>query len=357
MLEEVAQSGTVVGTPLEESGALAAGAIERLHALSVASVEELLGMIAADPESLSTFLGGVDLAQLQADIVPPRAAASFASEYGEFEGREYATGAQAPAGVEVEQTASLERFEEHAAAQAAADPPDIGPGVHLTDCFGPVRHQGKRSTCVAHAVGAVMECLRFQSDGAHIDLSEQFVYWDCKEHDGIPTEDGTYIHTALGLVESDGACLEETWPYQPEPVKGDEGQGPPPDTARAEAPQHVAGPPRMLGGRASGEIRAVLDSGRPVAFSIPQYNNWNGNPFVNSTGRIPMPLPLSERKGGHAMCAVGYRPDPTSAGGGYLIVRNSWGAGWASLSPSGPGYGQVPFAYVDNYGMEAGTIG
>ena len=33
--------------------------------------------------------------------------------------------------------------------------------------------------------------------------------------------------------------------------------------------------------------------------------------------------------GGHAMCMVGYQDDADVPGGGYFLVRNSWGTAWA----------------------------
>jgi len=68
-----------------------------------------------------------------------------------------------------------------------------------------------------------------------------------------------------------------------------------------------------------------------------------------------MPLPESVLAGGHEMCATGYAWDPDFAGGGYLRIRNSWGTRWAPASPAAPGYGALPFLYVDRYGTEAWT--
>jgi C1A family cysteine protease len=88
---------------------------------------------------------------------------------------------------------------------------------------------------------------------------------------------------------------------------------------------------------------------------VPVYNNWYSNPAANALGLIPMPIANSVRKGGHAMCVAGYDWDPDFAGGGYFIVRNSWGVGWASRSPVGPGYGAIPFLYVEKYAWESWT--
>jgi C1A family cysteine protease len=74
---------------------------------------------------------------------------------------------------------------------------------------------------------------------------------------------------------------------------------------------------------------------------------------ANALGNIPMPLPFSLLKGGHAMCIVGYDFDPDVPGGAGLIVRNSRGTGWAPRSAIAPGYGVLPFPYVEQYGWGA----
>jgi hypothetical protein len=60
--------------------------------------------------------------------------------------------------------------------------------------------------------------------------------------------------------------------------------------------------------------------------------------------------------GGHAVCVVGFEPDPEEPMGGYFIARNSWGTLWASLAPSpgdshspAAGYGEISASYVDAY--------
>ena len=55
------------------------------------------------------------------------------------------------------------------------------------------------------------------------------------------------------------------------------------------------------------------------------------------------------------MCVVGYGFDDDIVGGWYFLLRNSWGTGWAEGSAIEPGYGAIPFVYIDNYGWEAYT--
>ena len=45
--------------------------------------------------------------------------------------------------------------------------------------------------------------------------------------------------------------------------------------------------------------------------------------------------------------------DAEFAGGGYIILRNSWSDGFAPQSPVRAGYALLPFAYWESYGWEA----
>lgn len=259
-----------------------------------------------------------------------------------------------PAGVDIEELASSEYAERWIAEtlSTAGAQPDTK-GEVILDCFGPIRDQGRRGTCVAHAVCAVLECQEKRLTGESLDLAEQFAYWAAKTNDGSPDDEGTWLHVAVPVVAREGVCREAAWPYNPSPIPGDEAQGPPPADAKADAEHHLLRDPRDLPPRDSSSMRASLDQGRPVAISVPVFDNWESNPAADTTGLIPMPLPNSVLVGGHAVCATGYARDPEFAGGGYLIIRNSWGTDWAPKSPVAAGYGALPLLYIDRYGYEA----
>jgi C1A family cysteine protease len=357
-VESAVAPKAALGTPLAEARILDDQQVRQLRALSVTTVEEMLGLVTADPEAAAEFLGLEDLAQLQADAVPV-AQAELASAVLTDEEPQFAMGAVPPEDAYVEERASLATFREYASEaeqRAQSVESQAQPSVFL-DCFGSVRHQRARGTCVAHAVCALLECLHTRSGEGEIDLSEQFVYWDAKEHDGRPSTEGTFVEVAMARVEADGACEEAVWLYNPNPIAGNEGQGPPPEGAEEAAAAHRATRVRQLGRRAPEEIRQVLDEGRPVAISVPVYRNWLNNNAVHVYGLIPMPLPTSKLEGGHAMCVAGYGFAADITGGAYFIVRNSWGAGWAAYSRIAPGYGVIPFLYIEKYGWEAFTAG
>ena len=63
---------------------------------------------------------------------------------------------------------------------------------------------------MAHATVALRE---FLTGDISSDLSEQFLYWYCKENDGIPHSSGTFIDVAIKGLVTTGVCKETTWPY------------------------------------------------------------------------------------------------------------------------------------------------
>ena len=98
----------------------------------------------------------------------------------------------------------------------------------MTNQFPAPRNQGNRGTCVAFASTAFLEFKLGGSRPQTTALSEQFVYWACKQNDKLPTVSGTYLRVARKVLASLGACHASTWTYETLPIGPTEGQGPPP---------------------------------------------------------------------------------------------------------------------------------
>jgi len=234
----------------------------------------------------------------------------------------------------------------------------LPPKISLIAQMQPVRDQGSRGTCVAHAATAAAEHY-WRSQGKTIDLSRQFLYWACKQNDGHPDEEGTWIGVAMPQLTTTGCCLEHTWPYSMREIPGNESQGPPPASALAEAPTYAIPGFRELSPTAVQDIKGELAEGRCVAFSIPVFNSWYQNDEVTRTGEIVNPIPGEGDVGGHAMCFVGYedQSDAPGLGGGRFYLRNSWDANWATEPVLGTaGYGTIPYSYIARLGTEAYSI-
>ncbi|MEN4011884.1 MAG: C1 family peptidase [Chloroflexota bacterium] len=224
--------------------------------------------------------------------------------------------------------------------------------VDLRNDFPAIQNQGQRGTCVAFATTAVREYLLAKMPG-YKNLSEQHLYWNCKQHDGVSGA-GTYISVAMERLLADGQCPEETWPYNPLPIAGNEGQSPPPADAREKGlPQRIS-ETRRIPARSVADLKQALADGQPVAFAVPVFTYWFMEPLRRS-GDIRLPFSSDRQEGGHAMTMVGYQDDPEVPGGGYFHIRNSWGTSWASESLLGSGYARLPYAYMQYYGNAAHT--
>jgi hypothetical protein len=165
--------------------------------------------------------------------------------------------------------------------------------------------QGQAAT--QHATVAFLEFHFAGGEAKTKRLSEQFVYWACKEADKIPAVSGTYLHVARKILAARGDCRAVTWKYETLPVGPTEGQGPPPPGAEEEAEQNRWKQARGLTRSQVVDIdglRKRLDANEPIVFSVRTFRNWDFQ-VVRETGEVPMPLPGATPDGGHAILLVG----------------------------------------------------
>lgn len=235
---------------------------------------------------------------------------------------------------------------------------DLPHEVRLMDDMPEIRDQKSRGTCSAFASVALCEFMA----GDGVRLSPQYIYCRCKERDGRPDQAGTSLDTVQETLHDDGVCTEDTWAYNPEPVEGNEGQGPVPEGADEEAKAHRVAC-RALTRNSVPQFKRVLAAGYPVVVGVVTFRSWTCNAATARTGKITMPFVWTEdgeersepADGGHAMCIVGYVDDKSVPGGGYFIVRNSWGEEWAGESVEAPGHALMPYEYVAKYSIAAFT--
>ena len=220
--------------------------------------------------------------------------------------------------------------------------------VSLLDQLPPLRNQGSRGSCVAFAALAVREQLEIAAGApSSLDLSEQFVYWWCKEKDGVPSLTGTYVSVGMRCLREMGAPLEETWPYVSVEL-GSPGQGPPPPAAALGNPVYRALRIMEFSRIDTEGMKTCLAQGRAVAFSIPVFGSWYYSLATRRWGKITLPLPGEAQDGGHALTLVGYQDEAAAPGGGYFLVRNSWQP-WSYDGVWRQGYGYIPYGYINRY--------
>lgn len=219
---------------------------------------------------------------------------------------------------------------------------DLPIRVDLRPSLPPIRDQGARGTCLAFAVTAAHEVLRNDRGEAIEDLSEEVLYWGCKQVDG-DREPGTVFPSASVALAHWGQPREDFWPYNDNRNDTDISYRPPEGTLDAaicfKAPMH----------KIDADIRNIkswLSRGYTVALGIILCQSF----YAPLQGAISMPISDEELTEGHAVVVVGYEDDLAS-GNGFLILRNSWGVDWGE-----GGYGYLPYAYVDLYRSEAWVV-
>ena len=223
--------------------------------------------------------------------------------------------------------------------------------VNLIPFMSPIRNQASRGTCVAFTLTALNEYI-LRRRGLVRDLSEQHLYFETKQIDGASASCGTWQSKAVLALQSRGQCREAVWPYNPNPPCNN--HGPLPAAARPDGLNYrlttIAVPARNVAA-----YKDHMSKQRPVTLSIPVYDSWYRSAETYRSGRITMRVGNEPAVGGHAVCLVGYQDTPTSPGGGYFIVRNSWNGSFGTASPYGVGYGTIPYQYITNDATEAYT--
>lgn len=214
-----------------------------------------------------------------------------------------------------------------------------------------IRNQGARGTCVAQTLTAVHEFYRRVS-GVAQDFSEQFLYHETKLMDGAPAACGTWQVKAAQVLNNLGECRESVWAYNPNLPCNNNGVRP--ANARADAANYRL-QTILLNPKDVNAIKSALAGGSVVGFSIPVWNSWYSSAETRRSGRITMRIGNEAQAGGHAMCLIGYQDDANAPGGGFFILRNSWGTSWGSECPYGAGNGTIPFAYIAQDNWEAVT--
>ncbi len=214
--------------------------------------------------------------------------------------------------------------------------------VDLRPSLLTVRDQGARSTCIAFTVTAAHEGFRNARSGVIEDLSEELLYWGCKQMDG-DTEPGSVFPSAAAALMQWGQPREEVWPYNADLDDTDVSYSPP--NGALDATICFKASMRRIDTNIQ-NIKAWLSRGYTVALGIILSQGF----YTPIQGAISMPISDEELTEGHAVLVVGYE-DGSVPGAGFLILRNSWGLDWGD-----EGYGYLPYAYIERFGGEAWII-
>jgi hypothetical protein len=265
-----------------------------------------------------------------------------------------------------------------------------------------VKNQANRGTCVAFTIAGVLETEIAAQRGRYVNLSEQSIYAHIKNSAEEEWSDGASVQFAADSIMAGMAYAvpkEEIWPYNPSWWRQESMDAVPgtftnscyyysptdcSDTShqsilKCGTVTRVTGekvPVCGLGGPLRtgqsfqigqsveiwnaadltgtfNQLMALLKSGKPVGLSLdvpPTFDNVDANGFVDFIGAG------ETSRGAHALVAIGYVSNTEmtarfgasarqGSGGGYIVVKNSWGFDWGDH-----GYMYLPVDWLKTYG-------
>lgn len=212
----------------------------------------------------------------------------------------------------------------------------------------PPRAQGNRDVCSLFAVTGLVnfEYARSQPD-SHTRLSEEFLIWAARKATGKTGDQAMFYEAVCGLNRL-GICADRLMPY----ANTADAHRKPSAEALADARRlserwnvvwikrwDVTNP---LTDRQVHELKQALADHHPVACGM----RW---PKQDRDGHeLLKVLPASDVEDGHSVLLTGYVDDPHQHGGGTILFRNSFGAGWGNH-----GYGEMSVGYARAYANDA----
>ena len=213
--------------------------------------------------------------------------------------------------------------------------------VSYTKEMSPIKSQKTLGSCVGFATAAMKEWqeqkehLKEVADGkdyrrskSNYDLSEQWIYYNCKKIDPWPNSQGTSIRCAMKVLSKIGVPCEAAWPYSDIKV------GDPKRWANLVAKWSIIGSYWRVKG--VNGLKTVLAENGPTVVGM---HCFNGILSVGKNGKVPMPAENERAIGGHAVCVTAYNDKFRQ-----IVFKNSWGPAWGKN-----GYGVVSYDYAEKY--------
>jgi len=215
--------------------------------------------------------------------------------------------------------------------------------ISLRDRQSCVKNQSDRPTCAVFSATAFHEYQLEISIGCkshcNLDLSEEFLYYHCKKHDGLGLgRSGTTLAAASASLSRHGQCVEHLHPYRLSNAAVPLVSPSPSAITDAKTRLYSKLMPLRMG-------RTVMEDcllhGRPLIAVA----DWYSNSYLAPNGAIGMPTGADRHLGRHAVLIVEVYdelPDRYQIG-----FKNSWGAKWGDR-----GFGSFGLNYFEAYCRE-----
>jgi hypothetical protein len=244
-------------------------------------------------------------------------------------------------------------------AGATAQPADGAAKVDLRPKFEEyklaVRQQGKRGACQVFAMVGVIE-YELARRGKPAELSEQFIMWAANEANDLKLTEGFNPDYLVAGLMRYGICERSLMPYVPrnEVIKKPSARAL--ENARDGTSCQVLSIKHWssaigFGPKEFKQITKRLDKGVPVTATFCWPFGLYDEEIVDTKHFIIDKAIDGKSKDGHGVILVGYDLGEEHAGGGYFIIRNSWGPKFADR-----GYAKVTFAFAKKYGIDAYVV-
>jgi hypothetical protein len=211
-------------------------------------------------------------------------------------------------------------------------------GVDHTESMTPIRDQGYRGTCVAFATNAALEAFASIPD----DLSEQFTYHQCLEHDKRPYNynSGTYTETVMDIMK-EGTVAESDWKYtstippanETVPTSASQGKRYKITDAQFISDNGLTG----VSIKNPNYLETILNQGKNIVITTEVA--WYGSHNNDVIDVVLVNGQPAGSRGRHEMVIVGYNSAKQ-----YFIVRNSWGTSFGHA-----GYAHLSYDYIRTY--------
>lgn len=211
----------------------------------------------------------------------------------------------------------------------------LPPMIDMRHLCSPVRDQGQLGCCTGFAIAAGLREFQMIKLGVPLTpMSPLFVYYEERKLEHTITQDaGAQPRDGLKVLAKTGCSPEADDPYNVALFTNK-----PSAQALTDAGQFKIAAYHRL--NTLNDTLACLAGGGGVVMGFKVFESFESN-SVAQTGDMPMPADGEASVGGHAVFVAGYKTDPGTAGGGCLIVKNSWSTGWGDN-----GYFYMPYAYV-----------
>lgn len=221
--------------------------------------------------------------------------------------------------------------------------------VDYSNEMSSIKNQGRTPMCVGFAVAATkewqeqQEYLKEKKQGSkykrkesHYDLSESWIYWNCKKIDNFPDSGGTNIRSAMKVLNKLGVPQEKAWPF----TEDMDNPGKPASWSKMTAKWKKIKSYHRINN--TNELLDYLANHGPLVTGVLVFRTFY---YPDNSGHVSMPDSNEDPLGGHALAVVGYDRSQNK-----IFFKNSWGS-WGNQ-----GYGSFSFEYWQNYLMDTWAL-